>query len=89
MFDNDKFDEAVKAIKHERQYQERVWPRSTKLPTTGEIMLIEDYLRQFKQHYQEEDDAPQHDVPEKCLHDLRKIGALVIRAMENSGAVRR
>lgn len=76
---------AYEAIEDERLYQEKTWPNSKKLPTSGEILLIEDYLRQFKQHYQEEDDGEDIDVPEKCLHDLRKIAALAVRGMENGG----
>lgn len=70
-------------IDSERDYQLQQWPNSTTLPTPGEILLIEDYLRQFKKHYQEDDDAPNCSVPKACLHDLRKIATLAVRALEN------
>lgn len=70
-------------IDSEREYQLRQWPRSTALPTPGEILLIEDYIRQFKIHYQQDDDAPNCSAPKACLHDLRKIATLAVRALEN------
>ena len=77
------------AIKSERDYQKQSWPNSRKLSVTGEITLLRQYLRQFENHYQSEDDAPGLDVPDSCLHDLRKMAAILTRAMENHGAPKR
>ena len=70
-------------IDSEREYQEREWPKSQALPFPGEILLIEDYIRQLKQHYQQDDDAPNCSAPIACLHDLRKIVTIGVRALEN------
>lgn len=71
------------AIEGEREYQEEQWPRKIPLPITGEIILLEDYIRRFKKHYQEEENDYDFDVPIKCLDDLRKMAAILVRAMEN------
>ena len=81
-------DEVFNVIKSEREFQKKLWPRSATLSVAGEMILVRDYIRQFDKHYQEDNDGP-HDVPPKCLHDLRKIAAILVRAMENSAAVRR
>lgn len=70
-------------IDSERDYQEKVWPRSTVLPVPGEILLMEDYLRQFKQDYQADDDAPNESAPLAALQTLRKIVTIGVRALEN------
>jgi hypothetical protein len=70
-------------IDSERDYQESTWPNSTALPTPGEVLLIEDYLRQFKMNYQKYDDGPNCSAPIPCLQDLRKIATLAVRALEN------
>jgi hypothetical protein len=75
--------EVFDIINSERDYQEHCWPKSQALPTPGEIILIEDYIRQWKEHYQKDDDAPNCSAPPACLHDLRKIAALAVRALEN------
>lgn len=76
---------AYEAIEGERVYQDEVWPNSKKLPTIGEVALMRVYLRKLENHYAEYDDGDQIDVPEICLHDLRKIAAIAVRAMENGG----
>jgi len=81
--------EVFDVVDSEREFQEQLWPRSTNLSVTGEMTLLRDYVRAFDKHYQEEDDAPDSDVPEKCLHDLRKMAAILVRAMENHGAPHR
>jgi len=70
-------------IDSERDYQETEWPRSTALPVPGEVILMEDYIRQFKQEYQKDDDAPNESAPLAALHTLRKIVAIGVRALEN------
>ena len=77
------------AIKSEREYQKIEWPNSKKLPVTGEILLLRNYLRKFEDNYQAFDDGKSVDVPEICLHDLRKMAAILVRAMENHGAPKR
>ena len=70
-------------IDSEREYQDREWPRSTALPVPGEILLMEDYLRKFKQEYQADDDAPNESAPLAALQTLRKIVTIGVRALEN------
>ena len=84
-----KIEEVFEAIKSERDYQKKTWPRSTALSILGEITLLRDYIRQFDRNYQENDDGPQHNVPPKCLDDLRKMASILVRAMENSAALKR
>jgi hypothetical protein len=81
-------DKVFDAIRSERVFQEKMWPKSTALSVAGEMTLLRDYIRQFDKHYQEDNDGP-HDVPPKCLHDLRKMAAILVRAMENSEALGR
>ena len=74
------------AIDSERDYQEKTWPRSKGLSVLGEITLVRQYMRQFEDHYQEDNDAPEREVPQACMDDLRKITTILVRAMENNGA---
>jgi hypothetical protein len=76
---------AFEAIMSEREYQDKEWPRSKALPVTGEILLLEEYLNQFRKNYQKYDDGKDLDVPEVCLHDLRKMATILVRAMVNGG----
>ena len=75
------------AIEGEREYQDVVW--FPEIPTTGEIVLLEEYLARFKRHYSEDMNVFNSDVPEKCLHDLRKMAAILVRAMEHNGIRKR
>lgn len=70
------------AIDDERNYQNRVWG-DKKLPTPGEIILVHDYLRQLERHYTTEPDGAYIDIPYNCVHDLRKIAAIIVRALEH------
>ena len=79
-------DEVFKVINEERAYQQKVWPRSEALSTTGEITLVRSYLRDFEVVYQKENDDPNSDVPLECLHIVRKMAAILVRCMENHGA---
>ena len=81
--------EFFEAIETERDYQKGTWPRSTALSVLGEVTLLRDYIRQFDRNYQENNDSPDYDVPFKCLHGLRKMAAILVRAMENSEALQR
>lgn len=78
-----KREEVYKAIDGERKFQNELWPSSDKLSTTGEITLLRKYLTDFEHHYADEGDAPGLDAPTKCYHDIRKMAAILIRAMEN------
>ncbi|KKM89031.1 hypothetical protein LCGC14_1252800 [marine sediment metagenome] len=78
-----------KLIDEEREYQKNTWENSGSLPTTGEITLLRFYLRKFEDHYQAEDDAPNGDCPEECLHDIRKMATILIRCMENHSVLPR
>jgi hypothetical protein len=70
-------------IDSEREYQDREWPGSKALPVPGEILLMEDYLRQLKKDYQSDYDAPNESAPLAVLQTLRKIVTIGIRALEN------
>lgn len=76
--------EAYEVIESERRYQRDKWPggEGRQAPAMGAILLLEDYLRQFREHYQREEDAPGLEVPIACLHDLRKMAAILVRAIE-------
>lgn len=76
--------DVYKLVDGERDYQDATWSSSTALSTTGEITLLRSYLQDFEKHYREEDDAPECDVPAKCLHDVRKMTGILVRAMENN-----
>jgi len=76
---------ALEAIAEEREYQDKKWPNSKKLSVTGEIILLEEYLNKFRKNYQENDNEKDIDVPEICLHDLRKMATILVRAMVNGG----
>ena len=77
------------AVDSERRYQDEKWPRLEPLSVVGEITLLRKYLRNFEDHYHAEDDAFGRDVPMDCLYDLRKMAAILVRAMENSAAISR
>lgn len=81
--------EVYDAIESERDYQEKTWPKSKNLPAAGEILLLEEYLGKFRTNYQLNDDSDPYTCPEICLHDLRKMAAIVVRAMENTHALKR
>ena len=70
-------------IESERAYQEREWPGSQALPVTGEVLLIQSYLRKFVDAYQEDDDAPNESAPLGALKVMRKIATIAVRALEN------
>jgi hypothetical protein len=73
------------AIEEEREYQDKVWSDSKKLTVTGEMTLIRYYMSEFDARYALDDNLPDVDVPEECLHILRKMAAILVRAMENNG----
>lgn len=79
--------EVYKAIDGEREYQDKVWPRSKGLSTIGEFVLLRKYIRDFEDHYALEKDDPVLGMPFTCLHDLRKMATILVRAMENNGVV--
>ena len=79
-------EEVFKVIDKERAYQQKTWPRSEALSTTGEITLIRSYLHDFEAAYQREKDYPDLDVPLECLYIVRKMAAILVRCMEHHGA---
>lgn len=76
-----------KAIDSERDYQTKEWPNSQNLSTSGEIILLQRYTNAFLKHYAEAEDAPGFDTPMECLNDIRKMAAILVRCMENHGAL--
>jgi len=75
-------------IRSEREYQKRRWPNSKKPSVAEEILLLRKHLKDFEENYYTENDGSGL-TPEVCLHDIRKMAALLIRAMENHGAIKR
>ena len=80
--------DVYEAIDTERHYQGRNW-QSESLSVVGEITLLRYYLRQFEDHYQQEDDDLRIRVPMACMDDVRKMAAILVRCMENHGALER
>ncbi len=67
------------AINHERDYQERRWPGHTH-SATEYLVYIDHYVKKaFAQ-------VSTQDGEESSLHELRKIAALAVAAMEEHGA---
>lgn len=75
-------EDAYRAIDSERAYQDLLWPNSKKISVLGDVTLVREYLRKFDKAYQEQSDAPGFDVPAECFHIIRKMAALLVRAME-------
>lgn len=71
-------------IDGERDYQDEAWPGSA-LSVLGEDKLLRHYLNEFDRHYVKVDD-PQYGVPKRCMHDVRKMAAILIRCIEHHGA---
>lgn len=80
--------DVYKAIDTERDYQSKNW-QSEILSVVGEITLLRYYLRQFEDHYQQEDDEIRLRVPITCMDDVRKMAAILVRCMEHSIAPER
>lgn len=76
--------EVYKLIDGEREYQKTVWPKGElRRGVLGGIQLVRKYLdNDFSLHYAEEEDATGLDVPIKCLEDIRKMVAILVRVME-------
>jgi len=81
----EELERVFEVVREERYYQDDKWPRSKNLPTTGEISLLRSYLNQFDENYRSTVDSLTSDVPELCLHDLRKMASILCRAMQNHG----
>jgi hypothetical protein len=71
-------------IDSEREYQVATWPNSKNLPATGEAILLKKYMRDFENNYQMYDDGEDIEVPFECLHDIRKMATILVRALENT-----
>lgn len=84
-------DEVFSVIATERKYQKLVWPDGeNKRPLLGHIELLRKYLNHdFSMHYANTEDNIQLGVPDACLHDLRKMATILVRAMEQYGAPER
>ena len=74
--------DVYKAIDTERDYQGKNW-QSENLSVVGEIVLLRHYLRQFEDHYVQEDDDIRLRVPKACMDDVRKMAGILVRCMEN------
>ena len=83
--------EVYNLIDEEREYQIRVWPKGEERKgVLGGIQLVRKYLdHDFSLHYAQEEDTPGLDIPEKCLGDIRKMAAILVRIMENNDIPRR
>lgn len=78
--------EVYKIIDSERKYQKEVWPKGElRKGVLGGVQLLRKYLdHDFSLHYSDEEDTPGLDVPKKCLEDIRKMAAILVRIMENN-----
>lgn len=81
----EELERVFQTIREERHYQDEIWPESKNLPTTGEISLLRSYLNEFDENYRSNDNSPNSDVPEECLHGLRKMATILCRAIQNHG----
>jgi hypothetical protein len=81
-------DEVYKAIDGERDYQENLPPNRSE--DAKRIRMVSEYLTMLDHYVRHAQDAwtlrAGIDVP---LHDMRKIGALAVRCMEEWGAPER
>ena len=90
MFNQEKFDAAVKAIKYERKFQDELW--GDKFDDGGWspaewLVFIETYVEKAKSSLLGCDDMA--DGHHKQIDVMRKIAALAVAAMESKGVVRR
>ena len=76
-----------KTIDAEREYQKEHYPDGeNKRPLLGHIELLRKYLNHdFLLHYAATEDDENLGVPFECLHDIRKMAAILVRAMEQYG----
>ena len=82
---------AYEKISTERAYQRTKWPggETRQAPVLSAVALIRKYLCDFDVHYASEEDAIGSDVPLQCLNDIRKMAAILVRAVEQSGVTMR
>jgi len=90
MFNQDKFNEAIKAIKYERKFQDQLWGENfddDKWSPAEWLVFIEMYVEKAKNSLLGCDN--QEDGHQKQMDNMRKIAALAVAAMENRGVVKR
>lgn len=79
-------EEVYRAIDSERAYQDLLREagrfEEEVLSVAGEIACIKTYLDQAFVAYANNPG----ETPQECLHTLRKIGAMCVRALEHHGA---
>lgn len=74
------------AIDGERYYQDSLSSMRTNEPTHSvgdELTMLVTYLRKAQ------DDYTNHPGVEAAMHQIRKVAAIAVRAMENHGAPKR
>lgn len=78
---------AYEKIHTEREYQRVRWPggENRSAPVLSGITLLRKYLQDFEAHYAQDEDAPGCDVPRACLDDVRKMAAILVRVIEQTG----
>lgn len=83
--------QVYKALDSERSYQNKKWNQNTTSSRNEHsleewFMYIEDYVNEAK-HILSREARQDSDI--KCLHIMRKVGALAVSAMEEHGAPHR
>ena len=90
MFNQEQFDAAVKAIKYERKYQDKLWGKNfhdNEWAPSEWLDFIEAYVNKARAGLLGcEHRAAGHHVQ---MDNMRKIAALAVAAMENRGVVKR
>lgn len=88
MPDNEHRRDAFEAINSELDYQERVWPSPSDIPTLSvgeEILLMEEYLLKARAEWQQSRDPDERTA----LEMIRKITATGVRCMAHHGSIPR
>jgi hypothetical protein len=90
MFNQEQFYKAVKAIRHERKFQDEMWGDSfddAGWSPAEWLIFIETYVNKAKGALLGCEDMA--DGHHKQMDNIRKIAALCVAAMENRGVVKR
>jgi len=75
-------------IRSERTYQDVKYPNCRKMSLAAELLLLKKSLGDCIYEFSS-DIVSEEETPEACLHELRNMAAILVRAMENHGAIKR
>lgn len=82
-----KQDYVFDAIRSERTYQDIKYPNCKKMNLAAELLLLKKTLTECICDHGSE--IVSEESSESCLHELRKMAAILVRAMENHGTTKR